>query len=785
MDPGLLTLGAIAVGATALLRQFTKPRKEGFEVIPAAGYANTVEKGQELFNRLTLSSDPRSEAIRLDNMSEKDKLAYKTAVDTATSMPSVSYTSGVLNVTQEDTKVPVHIPDKDDILLRAAFCDRATISNAVFKDSQFSADCGICVTKGTTHDNKPFTGPRGMFIFSAEKKAFVEDRDSKGDTFSKAKPTYGYCEGATSGVDHDYSFALDEKEFLPLIERVNCKKNRNLDGGCATCLQDNSFTYVGKTGRSLDAITFTIYGKNAWVDAMTGSVKVDFNPPNKVDRVAVSSTPTTFKVILNEGAFLNFSVSGWDVGGKTNKLVTAEFWGTMSFPNSTGGMEVIPLDRILLKDETTGNLPKYAKDFANVNGIFCRKMVKRSGQDSMILSGQLPFLLVNNSPFEGIDCKGSLLQTMPSSVEKFGGDPCFKPSTQGPGTWTDACIRDRIQTMGCTMDGQLYKNPSSLRQLTMTQMIQKIQEIASKKFSENEQSMKCTGKNISTPCDPYVNFDPEETPELSNQCIEFLYYNRGADKTNIGPTYTGPIGTFYSMDQSGKKIMCLPGAKLDPAVADSATLNMLKSAYRNGFAGAAPGLNAVKKVFDNNYNRAVNASLPSNVASNRGGRKDNIEACFRTLANIPENILPDTKLPNARYCRVRFPPGRAECIQISQLAVFDNRDINVARGKDVKATSKLGNDCGPERAVDGALASRAHPFEFHNQCRANEWWMVDFGKVYPIKRLEYYNRADCCSQRANGMLLELLDENQKIVWSQTLDGTMKQTYYTFVKVHNV
>jgi hypothetical protein len=162
-----------------------------------------------------------------------------------------------------------------------------------------------------------------------------------------------------------------------------------------------------------------------------------------------------------------------------------------------------------------------------------------------------------------------------------------------------------------------------------------------------------------------------------------------------------------------------------------------------------------------------------------------VEACFANLANIPDNVLPDRKLPNARYCRVRYPSGVAMCIQISQIAVFDNRDQNVAFGKPVRSSPPLGADCGPERAIDGALKARGHPFEFHSKCRVNDFWMVDFTKSYPIKRVEYYNRADCCAGRANGMLIELLDENQKVVWSQSADSNLKQVYYTFLKNFNV
>jgi len=795
MDPGLLTLGAITLGAT-LLPKFLKSRKEGFDVIPTGDYPQVAETGQELFNKLTLSSDPRSEIVRLNNLPESEQEAYKRALDNITATTQANITPGGVSVAQGATDTPVYLPGDDSILGRIAFCQNTQITENVFMNEQFAKDCGVCVTKGNTSDNKPFTGRKGLFILPQVKDEVVKSAVAKNEPYTLAKPSYGYCEGATGGVDHNYSFAINDKELKVFVPRAECKHSRQLDGNCAICLKDGAYTFVGKEGRSLDPITFIINAKNAIVEANLGGTKPDFQYPNNVTTLVagVNGTTSRFSIILNEGAFLNINVSGFSgvnnprTGPVPNRQVVAELWGLMEFTNATGGIERIPLDRILLKDDATGVAPRYARDFAQVNGIFCRKMIKRSGQEAMMLSGQVPFLLVNNAPFEGIDCKGSLLQTMASSVEKFGGDPCYKPATQGPGTWTDACIRDRIQTMGCTTNGRLFQNPGELRGLSMTQMIQRIQEHASKQFTDNDSSMRCNGRNISTPCDGFVNFDPEETPELTNQCIEFLYYNRGAEKPHIGPTYTGPVDKYYSLDSNGKRIMCLPGGRMDPIGGNSVMLNSLKSAYRNGSSGSGPGLQAVKNVMNANYNRAINSSLDANQPDNRGGRKTAIESCFVTLANIPDNVLPDRKLPNARYCRVRYPPGRAECIQISQIAVFDNRDQNIAFGKPVSASSVWANGrdgAVATRAVDGNLAARRHPFQFHNQCRNNEFWMVDFTKTYPIKRVEYYNRADCCWGRANGMLLELLDENKQVIWTQTLDSNFKQVYYTFLKNFNV
>ena len=133
------------------------------------------------------------------------------------------------------------------------------------------------------------------------------------------------------------------------------------------------------------------------------------------------------------------------------------------------------------------------------------------------------------------------------------------------------------------------------------------------------------------------------------------------------------------------------------------------------------------------YIRATNTGLSANLPDAQGGRADSIRSCFINLAQVPDTPLPSTALPNARYLRARFPSGRKECIQISQIAVFDNRNINVAQGKPTTAKNQLANDCGPSRAVDGQLASRWHPMEYHSKCLDGDFWQVDFGREYPIK----------------------------------------------------
>ena len=82
MDPGLLVLGACAVGATALLRVLKK-RQEGFDVPQTNNYPVTAAQGQQMYNPLSLAADPRVTVPAIATMPADQQTAYVGAVNAA------------------------------------------------------------------------------------------------------------------------------------------------------------------------------------------------------------------------------------------------------------------------------------------------------------------------------------------------------------------------------------------------------------------------------------------------------------------------------------------------------------------------------------------------------------------------------------------------------------------------------------------------------------------------------------------------------------------------------
>ena len=778
MDPGLLLLGACAVGATGLLRYFKK-RQEGFDVPQVGDYPVTAAQGQQMYNPLSLAADPRLTVPAVANMPADQQASYVSAVNAALT-PTATDTSvpGQVNMVPGTNTTPIYVPDSSSIIVKADFCEKMAMSDNPFADAKFKEYCGVCLSSGTTNAGKAFTGPMGLYIDPAAKAAAIAVIADSPVPYTNTKPTLGTCQGATAGVGSTYSFALTTNELQDFMNRVTCQHNKNLDGTCAVCLEDGSYTYVGDTKSTpLKTVTFWVAGTGTLNVTLAGKV-IKFTDSKTT--LVLSSTPVSFKAKLSEDSFLNFVVQAPD------EETSAELYGALEAPLTGGGVFQLPLDKILLTDDMLSGKPRRGTDYPTLTTpsgtVNCINLMSGYSKSSMSLSGSLPFFFADKFPFSSIDCTKSVLQTKSSSASIYGGDPCYKPSGQGPGTWSTACLQNRIINSGCTTGGNLYKDSSSLQDLEMNAIIKQLDTLNQNQYSDADSSLKCNGTNISTPCDAYLNFNVNYTPNISAQCINYLYYNQGAGNQNIGPTYTGPVGTYYSLDAQGNKIYCLPGAGYDPAK----NPNIVKKLQRESRSGAGTGrigIPYVQNFFNQAFQRATNTGLNANLPDAQGGRADSVGQCFANLAAIPVSVTPATSMPNARYVRLS---NAYQCLQISQIACYDNQGVNQAFGKPTSYSSTYRYGSQANYAVDGTMASRSFPQIFHSGCQANDWFMVDMSAVYPIKKIVYYNRADCCQNRATGILVELLDANKQTVWSGTLAGNQaSESILTIAKPFNI
>jgi hypothetical protein len=108
--------------------------------------------------------------------------------------------------------------------------------------------------------------------------------------------------------------------------------------------------------------------------------------------------------------------------------------------------------------------------------------------------------------------------------------------------------------------------------------------------------------------------------------------------------------------------------------------------------------------------------------------------------------------------------------------------VQTSDGKEVSAGKQVTSSCGqcgypaqPNVIVNGNAEARGHPGEWHGS-GGNDWIEIDLGNEFPVSKVVFYNRADCCQDRANRATLTLLNSNRQQVDSALLNGNMMQIF---------
>jgi hypothetical protein len=168
------------------------------------------------------------------------------------------------------------------------------------------------------------------------------------------------------------------------------------------------------------------------------------------------------------------------------------------------------------------------------------------------------------------------------------------------------------------------------------------------------------------------------------------------------------------------------------------------------------------------------------------GKNDNMLYVKNNLTDIWNGynpLLGLTKSNPVRYVKININKNN-ECLQISQLAVYSN-GVNIAPGKTASAPNIYSSQSIPAKAIDGTLSTRDYPNIYHSACRSGDYWLLDLGKEYDVDKIVYYNRRDCCSERANGMVVQIFDNNMSQKQFPTSNFTLNSDMVQTITLNNV
>ena len=818
MDPitGLAALAGISLATVAGLRLNQKKQREGFRVLPdrTTDYPQSTEQSQTRYNMFSGLVNPITNAVIPVGSSDKTIRDQTELVNNALGSWSADFApDNKLNLVLREfqNKNKPRVDSQKSLYGAAKFCRDAAkgrspftqynpdgsvkVQGAVSKDGYWKFDevCGVCLSDGIDEDGNRFRTPQGMLLESSQREEASNEQQKNGWSYARAAPSIGSCNGAPANP----VFATNAKDLERFRARDACLHGKTIGGpnSCALCYDsDGVFSSVPAT-TEVYPVYFTLQG--------VGSVTLRIQG-NIIHQGTLSeSSPLTVELVKSKEGD-SFHIEVVPVQGRES---ATNVFGYLHSKNPRDGIFTMPLNLLATIDDETGTSPSKSGGFFTFTslGLDVAKIRPGAGKESMRLRGIIPFTFVQPSEFPAMDCLDNPYQKLPSSASAFSTDqPCFAKGSK-PGNYNDACLRARILDAGCTNAGDLFKNPRTLNvkngvPQTLSQLYATLQEIVSLDMVDPAATKQCSGRSITTPCDPFIaragtmkfgdslKSANSTVRNQASQCLSFLYNNRGANETatppRVGPTYSNL--SSYSNDRGDvKNSFCLPEGALNPDVSSSGKETLARIADA-GYKGKI-GVDALKIFLTEQLSLATDTMRNANTDPER---KAAILNCFgRSLKNLPSAAMGSPRVVTnpcgvlAQFVRV-LPSTRISdsYIEISQLVVIDKDGKNVALGKSTAGSSSsfpphgLGTH-GASFAIDGQIYPKSQNFYISAQPGGNSQFLLNLGKLTDITKIIYITRGDSANKyayRKNGIRLQLLDANQRVLVETTLNSSITQ-----------
>lgn len=165
--------------------------------------------------------------------------------------------------------------------------------------------------------------------------------------------------------------------------------------------------------------------------------------------------------------------------------------------------------------------------------------------------------------------------------------------------------------------------------------------------------------------------------------------------------------------------------------------------------------------------------------------KDGLAAAGEAFAKIDVNIGAELKAPpktlaKGQYVRVRIP-GDKKFLQIAELQILETgsgEELQKSASARQSSTHEKGE---AKKAIDGnteqdfTKGSVSHTSE-----QKDPWFVVDLGGVKDISTIKLFNRGDCCGDRLNGAIVEIIDAGLNVVWSETISEAADKSVSEYV-----
>jgi len=130
-----------------------------------------------------------------------------------------------------------------------------------------------------------------------------------------------------------------------------------------------------------------------------------------------------------------------------------------------------------------------------------------------------------------------------------------------------------------------------------------------------------------------------------------------------------------------------------------------------------------------------------------------------------------SSVTTGRYIKLQY--NRVECLNLAEIRVYSKKggpNIITPNTPVTKSSGYQGDMFPGKNFVDG---DTGQTYNFvHTSCGDVPWVQVDLGSMIDIHRVVVYNRVDCCQSRILGAVLQILnDQNELIYVSNPINST--------------
>ena len=640
----LLILAAVLI--TIIVLWATSPTTEGF--------SEATNNLQDRANPLAALTNPLQNPAAPIGLSETAANQLRTTSMAALNFPTPTTSSdGTVELNPPLNPNSVRIDSANDYLGKVKMCfDKGKGTNP-FADSAFAADCGMCMSSGKTILGATFTTPTGVYVDKADKKKFLEKQKEKGLPFPNAVPSLdaATCKGTET---NEPVLAITDKDYKRFMNRERCIKKHKIGESCALCLQNNKFTFIEYDGSFKERI-LALFGIGTVTVAIDGVPITGALPLN-----GTTATRVPLGNQLREGAKLSLTVT------QTEQFKSPEVAGALLSQSPNSEPYKLDVANFIFKDVKTGSSPRKTRPqlVQEVKMVLQRMTTSEklpaifdpNYRQTFTVEGILPLTFVESDQLAAYDCPTSPLASVEETVDILGSDPCLKKG-QGPGTWSDECLRRIVLDSGCRSEGEWYRTlnlPANLRNMTLEKIKESIVGERQKLLNKDvEFTKKCTGRDLTTPCDKFLG-NPVAVPDRA--CMTYLYENRGSLNPRVGESYQGANRAKTSLDGKRRVFCKLEGSFHPRTDTGLAALQQAADKYKG-----KTGIEAVKLYLTDLFTKAT-SNLDANKPDSEGGRADSFQRCIG-LPVAPET-KPSDKVTTNSANQVKDKPNTNCIIQI-------------------------------------------------------------------------------------------------------------------------